>query len=111
MIGVPAYWFDKDVTILRKSQTQDTGGGVIESYTAIGNFRMRLNALGGSEINTGGGSRTSNQYTFYAPGDTDIISTDIISYASRRFDVINVSDLDEQGIFLNITAVEVVVPP
>lgn len=107
---LPDYWFSATGTTQRRAVGQDSGGGVVVTYTDyLTGLPMRIVPKRGGER---GGQRrltSENPTTIYVGGSPDILATDRIVFNAKVYDVQSVSNPDEQGAYL-ILDCELVLP-
>ena len=100
LASLPAYWFDKTAKTQRRVVTQDSGGGVIASYTDyLTNQRARLVVGKGSENGNQDRLNSQSPFRIYFSGAPDVKATDRVVFDSRVFDIDNVNNFDEAGVY------------
>lgn len=104
----PLCVFTNSATIYRGTNTADSGGGVITTYSAVYSgvkCRVRDNA-GNARVLTG---RVSNaaSYCVYFDGSVDVLTGDRIGVDGMTLDVLNVVNFDRQDVLLRADCEEV----
>jgi len=97
MVSAPIHLLNKTIDVKRLSVSAGSAGGVSKSYAAhLSAVAARVQPMSSSESVRYGRESTRRMVRVFV-GDIDIIESDQVTYDSRTFNVIEVSDLQEEG--------------
>lgn len=92
----------------RATVSKDSGGGEILTWADnLTGVKGRFNAMGGLEYIGKGRIVTDGKSKFYTAPNQDITQKDRLIYNARTFDIVNITDFDELGIYVRLEMDEV----
>lgn len=96
------------VTILRKTDSVDSAGGVVETYaTHIASQRAKVDRTTPREGQEYGKRTVRDQRVVFMPGDVDVVESDRVVFGSLTFEVRGVSSSNRPGSVASYTRADV----
>ena len=96
---------NRRILIETLTQTKDTSGGMVDSFTPLVNVWARIRNLSGNErkLTAYGGQAAEARTEFVVRYITGITTKHRISYNGKRYNITHINDWNEEHKFLFIT--------
>lgn len=106
--ALPSWWFNATAKTQRPAVTQDSGGGVIQTYSDnLTGLSVRFNVDSGGQQSSSERINGVRNFKVYVSGAPDITDNDILVYNGRKFDINATRNVDELGVYTILDVVEV----